>query len=112
VRGCASRKRRSETLERLATAAGLDVQLSQVGDTDPTSAIEDALAVYPATEILICRRPHRLDHPLSLVRRVRRATRLTVRHAAIRARAVDRERGRWRVLRDGGHCASDVAQAA
>jgi hypothetical protein len=88
------------------------VELSAVGDPDPTSAIEDARAAYPATEILICRRPRRLDHPLSLVRRVRRATHLTVREAAIRARSVDRERHRWSVLRDGGQCDSEIAQAA
>ena len=101
-----------EALKRLATAARLDVDLAEVGDPDPTSAIEDARGAYATTEILVCARPRRLDHPFSLVRRVRRATGLTVREVAIRARPGERERRGWTVLRDGGHCASDSPQAA
>jgi hypothetical protein len=109
-RPCAARQ--LEALERIATAGGLDVELAEVGDPDPTSAIEDACATYAATEVLVCGRPRRLDHPFSLVRRVRRASGLTVRDVAIAAPSVTRERRGWSVLRGGGHCPADAPQAA
>jgi hypothetical protein len=48
----------------------------------------------------------------SLVRRVRRASGLTVRDVAIAAPSVTRERRGWSVLRGGGHCPADAPQAA
>jgi hypothetical protein len=107
-RPCAARQ--LEALERIAGAAGLAVELAEVGDPDPTSAIDDARAAYAATEILICGRPRRLDHPFSLARRVRRATRLVVRDVPIRTAA--RERHGWSIWRSGGHCAADAPRPA
>ena len=107
-RPCAARQ--LELLERLAGAAGLAVELAAVGDPDPTSAIDDARAAYAATEILICGRPRRLDHPFSLARRVRRATGLAVRDVPIRTAAP--ERHGWSIWRRGGRCAADAPQPA
>jgi hypothetical protein len=106
-RPCAARQ--VETLVRIATAAGLHVDLTAIGDPDPTSAIDDARAAYAATEILICRRGSRLGvfRPAG---RVRRASRLPVHEVAIPARADERARRGWSVLRRGGHC--DAVQAA
>ena len=101
-RPCAARQ--PEALERIAGAAGLAVELTEVGDPDPYSAIDDARAAFAATEILICTRPRRFGNPLRLARRVRRATRLEVHEGPIRTAARDR-RG-WNVLRSGGHCAA------
>ena len=108
-RPCAARQ--LEALERIAAAAGLDVELAKVGDPDPTSAIDDARAAYPATEILVCGRPRRLGDLLGLVRRVRRASGLPVRDVAVGLKPVERER-RWSALRGGGHCASEAPQAS
>jgi hypothetical protein len=101
-----------EALERLARAADVDVAFAEVGDPDPTSAIEDARAAYAATEILVCARPRRLGHPFTLARRLRRSTGLVVREVVIRAKAVERERPGWSILHDGGHCAEDAPLAA
>ena len=107
-RPCAARQ--LETLERIARAAGIVMAFTEVGDPDPTSAIDDARALYAATEILICIRPRRLAHPFSLAGRVRRATRLEVREVGIR-RAAHERRG-WSLLRSSGQCAPDAPQAA
>lgn len=109
-RPCAARQ--LEALERMARAAGLDVELSEVGDPDPTSAIDDARAAFAATEILVCDRPRRVDHPFALARRVRRATGLAVRDVPIPRTTVERERRGRRALRSGGHCAADAPSAA
>jgi hypothetical protein len=109
-RPCAARQ--LEALARMTAAAGLQVELEEVGDPDPTSAIEDARAGYAATEILVCSRPRRLRHPFDLVHRVRRATGLEVRETSVRARPASRRRRRWSVLCDGGHCAADAPQPA
>ena len=108
-RPCAARQ--LEALTRMASDAGLDVELAEVGDPDPTSAIEDARAAYPATEILVCGRRRRVTHPFALVDRVRRASGLTVREAAIPAVPSERERRGWRVLREGGHCEGRIPAA-
>ena len=107
-RPCAARQ--LEALMRIAAAAGLDVDLAEVGDPDPTSAIADARAVFVATELLICTRPRRFGHPLDLMHRARRASGLPVRDAGVRT--VAHERRGWRVLRDGGHCPSEAPQPA
>ena len=107
-RPCAARQ--LEALERIAGAAGIAVELTEVGDPDPTSAIDDARAVYAATEILICNRPRRFGHLFSLARRVRRTTRLQVHEVPIRT--AERERRGLNVLRGGGHCAADAPQPA
>lgn len=109
-RPCAARQ--LEALTRLACAAGLAVERAEVGDPDPMSAIEDARVAYPATEILVCGRRHRGARPFGLVDRVRRASGLSVREAAIPARPSERERRGWRVLHEGGHCPSDAPQPA
>ena len=106
-RPCAARQ--VEALERIASAAGLDVQLAATGDPDPTSAIDDARAAFPATEILVCGRARRL-HAFGLAGRVRRASGLPVHEVAMSSTAGKRERRGWRVLRRGGHC--DALQAA
>ena len=82
-RPCAARQ--VKALERIATGAGLHLELAAVGDPDPTNAIDDARAAFPATEILMCGRASRLN-AFRLANRVRRASGLPVQEVAIPAR--------------------------
>jgi hypothetical protein len=108
-RPCAARQ--LQVLEGLAAAAGLHVERSEVGDPDPMNAIEDLLAYFAATELLICTSPRRFGHPFDLVHRVRRASGLTVREVAAGPGSA-RRHGHLSVLRGGGHCGADLPQAA
>jgi hypothetical protein len=67
---------------------------------------------HAATEILICGRRRRLEHPFTLARRVRRATGLAVRELAIGAKTIEREPRGWSIVRDGGHCIPDATPVA
>lgn len=89
-------------LAQLSVAAGLTVETAGVGDPEPISAIGDALADHPATEVLVfARGRHVPGHPLDLVHRVRRLTGLPVQRIAAPALARD------------GHCrAAEEALAA
>ena len=75
-RPCAARQ--LATLTALAGAAGLDVELAEVGDPDPTSAVDDALQAFVASELLVCRSRRRPGHPLDLEHRLRRTSGLPV----------------------------------
>lgn len=109
-RPCAARQ--LDTLERLASHAGLRVAGAKVGDPDPTSAIEDARAGFVTSEIMLFARPRWLRHPLDLVSRIRRSSQLPVHEIAIRATPRSGERHGWSVLRSGGHCAHELPHAA
>ncbi len=109
-RPCAARQ--LEMLGRLAAHAGLEVALAQVGDPDPTSAIEDVHAEFLADEIMLFARPRRLRHPFDLVSRLQRASGLPIHEVAIRARTRNGERRGWSVLKSGGHCVQDLAHTA
>lgn len=108
-RPCATRQLR--TLAALAGAAGLLVELADVGDPDPTSAVDDALQTFAATEILLCRSGRRRGHPFDLAHRLRRMSRLPVDAARLDVRPPVRERRRWRALLEGGHCVPDASGA-
>jgi hypothetical protein len=105
-RPCAARQ--LETLVRLAGTAGLHIELAAVGDPDPTSAVDDALHEFAATDILVLRDRPRRAHPLDLPHRLRRMTGLPVDTPRSRARSSPRERRRWSALLDGGHCLADA----
>jgi hypothetical protein len=106
-RPCAARQ--LEKLERLATHARLHLAVAEVGDPDPTSAIEDMRAEFLASEIMLFTRPRRLRHPFDLMNRIRRPTGLPIHATAIRPTG---ERHAWSVLRSGGHCAQELPRAA
>lgn len=102
---CACEQRRA--IEAVLDAAGLRVERTEVGDPDPTSAIEDVLAGWPADEILVfTRAARRARGPFGLARRVERATGLPV--ARVRAARSGGSRRRLLRRRDG-HC---VARAS
>jgi hypothetical protein len=108
---CAERQLTS--ISRLAAAAGFSFHVTGVGDPDPLAAICDALADWPADELLVCARATglALSHPLDLVHRARRLTGLTVSRVALPANpAPQTAPGRWRLPR--GHCVLDQASAA
>ena len=108
-RPCATRQ--LEALVRLGESAGLAIELAQVGDPDPTSAVDDALHEFAAGEILLCRDRPRGSHLLDLPHRLHRMTGLPVESPAIRRRSTARERRTWRAVFEGGHCAIQVAAA-
>jgi hypothetical protein len=105
-RPCATRQ--LETIVGLAGSAGLEIDIAQVGDPDPTSAVDDALHEFAAGEILLCRDRSRRGHMLDLPHRLRRMTRLPVDAPSIRRRSAIRERRHWRALFEGGHCAVEA----
>ena len=106
-RPCAARQ--LDTLERLAASAGLDVRFAGVGDPDPSSAVDDALQRFAATEILLCRDTWRRGHPIDLSHRLSWMTGLPVDTRRTRARRAGRERRHWHALLEGGHCVPDRA---
>ena len=72
-------QRQLEALARLCVDAGLTVEIAGVGDPDPISAITDALADHPATDVVLFVRPRHLpSHPLDLRHRAHRLTGLPV----------------------------------
>lgn len=109
-RPCAHRQ--LDNLLRLTAAAGLRVVGANVGDPDPTSAIDDARADYGAGEILLCPRARRFSHPLDLASRLRRSTGLPIHEIAARPASGIRERRGLNVLRGGGHCPAENLQVA
>jgi hypothetical protein len=108
-RPCATRQ--LETLVALADTAGLRVEFADVGDPDPTSAVDDALQTLAATEILLCRTGRRGAGPFDLEHRLRRLSGLPVDVARLDVRSPVRERRRWRALMEGGHCIPDPIRA-
>jgi hypothetical protein len=104
-RPCAARQ--LDSLERLAAGAGLDVRFTGVGDPDPSSAVDDALQHFAATEILLCRDTWRRGHSMDLSHRLRRMTGLPVDTPRTRSRRESRERRHRRGLLQGGHCLAE-----
>ena len=90
-----------------AAAVGLQVEFARVGDPDPATAIYDAVQDWPASEVLLFARAHRLVFaPLDLRHRAQRLTGLPVRRIGTRAPATAGHRRR------SGHCVPEAAQAA
>jgi hypothetical protein len=102
---CAARQ--LETLTRLAVGASLEVPFAGVGDPDPSSAVDDALHDFAATEILLCRRGRLRGRPIDLSHRLRRMTGLPVDTWPIGSRHEIRDRRPWRAVFDGGHCVAE-----
>ena len=106
-------QRQVTTIGWLAAASGLHFDAAAVGDPDPLAAIWDALADWPAVELLLCPRPRRvaLPHPFDLEHRARRLTGLAVSRLALPASRAPRSApGLLGVGR--GHCVLDQPQAA
>jgi hypothetical protein len=94
-------QRQLVTLARLCVDAGLAVEVAEVGDPNPISAIGDALTDCAATDVLLCTRErHMPSHPLDLAHRAHRVTGLPVHRVAVRAG------------RTGGHCLAEQPLAA
>ena len=95
-------QRQLDRLVQLCRAAGLRVESAEVGDPDPLSAIDDALAAATADEILLFARGRHVDahYPLSVANRAERLTGLHVQRIA----APRGPRKRRRLVLAGGHC--------
>lgn len=52
-----ARRKAAERAERVAEELPADAVETQVGDTDPVTAIEDALRTFPADELVVVTRP-------------------------------------------------------
>jgi hypothetical protein len=106
-------ERQLSSIAQLAAAAGFRFDAAGVGDPDPLAAIGDALADWPADEILLCARPARvsLPHPFDLAHRARRLTGLAVSHVELPA-TPGAKSARRRLRFGRGHCAVDQPQPA
>jgi hypothetical protein len=108
ARPCAARQ--LTRLAHLAATSGVRIAAAKVGDPEPVPAVDDALADFPADEILVFERERRLRlaHPLSLVRRLARRTGLAVERVVVPSAeshdAADRLPGRR-----APHCAVPAA---
>ncbi|MFL5780108.1 MAG: hypothetical protein ACJ760_02240 [Thermoleophilaceae bacterium] len=92
----------------LAATAGRRFDSAVVGDPDPVAAMYDALADWPADEIILCtrRRSAGIPHPFDLNHRTRRVTGLPVHRVDAPS-----SNGRPRQGR-AGHCGLAQPQAA
>jgi hypothetical protein len=106
-------ERQLSTIGQLAAAAGLRFDAASVGDPDPLAAIGDALADWPADELLLCMRAPRvaIPHPFDLAHRTRRLTGLAVSRVELPATRTAQPAPR-RPRFGRGHCAVDQAQPA
>jgi hypothetical protein len=93
----------------LAAGAGRGFDMAAVGDPEPVTALGDALAAWPADEILICSGPPPLaiPHPVDLNHRVRRATKLPVRRSV----APPPARARYARCHPAGRSSADALRA-
>lgn len=103
----------SEQLERLRRRAqlqGAKVDAALVGDPEPVPAVDDALAAWPAEEIVVFERERRLSvsHPLSVARRLGRRTGLAVERVLVPA-AGSSDHSRGLLRRRASRCAAAVA---
>jgi hypothetical protein len=108
---CAERQLTS--ISQLAGAAGFSFDTTGVGDPDPLAAICDALADWPADELLVCARARSLalPHPLDLVHRARRLTGLALTRVVLPASLpLQAAPGRLRFRR--AHCVLDQPHKA
>jgi hypothetical protein len=106
-------RRQLADIRALAHEQGVDFNSAGVGDPDVLTGICDALAAWPADELVLCSRPRRLHlpHPFGLARRARRLTGLTVGQMEV----ASTEGATWRVPLTRwrtGHCAPKGARAA
>jgi hypothetical protein len=108
---CAQRQLGS--IGRLAAAAGLHFDAAAVGDPDPLAAISDALADWPADELLLCTRARRVavPHPFALEHRARRLTGLAVSRLELPVAPRSAVRS-WALRLGRGQCVLDQPQAA
>jgi hypothetical protein len=104
-------ERQLGTLARYLREAGVPIAYAAVGDPDSVTAIDDAVADWPADGILLFPPQRRLVAPaaLSLARRVERATGLPAARSSVARGPATARRGSWR---RGGHCAAAQPQAA
>jgi hypothetical protein len=77
-------QRQLDALAERATRDGLDLARLGVGEPEALTAIRDALLRWPADEIVLARARHLAPRPFNLARRVRRVTRIPVRHVDAR----------------------------
>ena len=109
-RPCAERQLRA--LKRLGREAGISIWAASVGEPEFATAIEDALAAWPADAILIVtRRRPAIFHPLVLARRVSRNTGLPVSHIGFSSAATPTTHGRG-LLRTSPRCDGLLQPAA
>ncbi len=101
-------QRQLDAIGALSAGAGLAVAATGVGDPDPATAILDALEEWPAGEVLLCVRVHRLAAgPLDIEHRVRRLTGLPVSQVRVPSAPRSSARRGW-LRRRYGHCPSAI----
>jgi hypothetical protein len=103
-------QRQLERITQLCSAAGLHVEGGAVGDPDPLTAIDDAVARGGVDEILLFARGRHLasGYPLSVANRAERLTGLPVQRISVPR--VARPPRRWRSV--GGLCELARPQAS
>jgi len=84
---------------------GVEIDAAHVGDPEEVPAVEDALADWPAAELVLFERERRfgVGHPLTAARRLKRRTGLPVQRIIVASR--DRRRR-------APHCVQPLARAA
>ena len=77
-------QRQAEAVSSLGHDAGLSLSVAGVGEPDVVAAVGDAIADWPADELLLFSRGPRLGigHPLDLTHRIQRLSGLPVAHVA------------------------------
>jgi hypothetical protein len=108
ARPCAERQ--LARLEWLAALRGVRITESSVGDPESAPAVDDALADWPAGEIVLFDRERRvsLTHPFSLGRRLERRTGLPVERVIVPP-SESRGRRSRPLGRSAPHCAAQPA---
>ena len=99
---CPCAQRQLDSIVELAARSGLDAVGVGIGTPEALTAIGDALARWPADEILLARARRPAPRPFGLARRTRRATGRPVGEADVRAGGRRRR----------GHCDLPVPRAA
>ncbi|MDQ3933090.1 MAG: hypothetical protein M3340_00485 [Actinomycetota bacterium] len=107
---CAHRQLANVTAR--AAAAGRTFDAADVGDPEPVAATCDALADWPADEILICARGSRVPHLFDLTHRVERVSGLPVQRVSLPVPSSSNGTRRSWLRQRNGHCALDQPQAA
>ena len=105
-------QRQVANITALAARFGRAFDSADVGDPEPVAATCDALADWPADEIVVCARGSHVPHPFDVIHRTARVTGLPVRRVNLPVRSASKGAFRSWLRPRNGHCALDQPQAA